>query len=385
MRTALIVGAGIGGLAAGLSLRRAGWDVRILERAGSPRELGFALALAPNAVAALRELGVADAVIRGGHVTRSLEIRQGDGTRLKRIEFDTARGALYSLVALRTVVHGTLLEAVGRDPLVLDSAAAGFDCTRDGVRVRLADGREVAGDILVGADGVGSVIRRQLHPAEPPPRPSGFHALRGVTHGAVARLGDVSAAVYLGDGLEAGLARADASAVYWYLSLLDADVEGTAMDPRAVLARAAARLDPRFGAIARDARPDDLRLERLLQRDALDQWGSGPVTLLGDAAHPVLPYTAQGAALALEDAVALGLALAGSGDPASGLRRYEQVRSKRTRGVVRLGPRIGAVTTTRSRGKRVLRDTAIRMLPGSLLSGALSRHARDPHHALRSS
>ena len=98
----------------------------------------------------------------------------------------------------------------------------------------------------------------------------------------------------------------------------------------------------------------------------------------------MLPYTAQGAALALEDAVALGLALAGSGEPASGLRRYEQVRSKRTRGVVRLGPRIGAVTTTRSRVKRVLRDTAIRLLPGSLLSGALSRHARDPHHALRS-
>ncbi|HMC75679.1 MAG TPA: NAD(P)/FAD-dependent oxidoreductase [Vicinamibacterales bacterium] len=384
MRTALIVGAGIGGLAAGLSLRRAGWDVRILERAGSPRELGFALALAPNAVAALRELGVADAVIRDGHVTRSLEIRQGDGTRLKRIEFDTGRGALYSLVALRTVVHGTLLDAVGRGPLVLDSAATGFDRTRDGVRVRLADGRAVAGDILVGADGVGSVIRRQLHPAEPPPRPSGFHALRGVTHGAVARLGDLSAAVYLGDGLEAGLARADASAVYWYLSLLDAEVEGAAMDPRAVLARAAAGLDPRFGAIARDARADDLRLERLLQRDPLDQWGSGPVTLLGDAAHPVLPYTAQGAALALEDAVALGLALAGSGEPASGLRRYEQVRSKRTRGVVRLGPRIGAVTTTRSRVKRVLRDTAIRLLPGSLLSGALSRHARDPHHALRS-
>jgi 2-polyprenyl-6-methoxyphenol hydroxylase-like FAD-dependent oxidoreductase len=201
----------------------------------------------------------------------------------------------------------------------------------------------------------------------------------------VARLGDLSAAVCLGDGLEAGLARADASAVYWYLSLLDAEVEGAAMDPRAVLARAAAGLDPRFGAIAQDARADDLRLERLLQRDPLDQWGSGPVTLLGDAAHPVLPYTAQGAALALEDAVALGLALAGSGEPASGLRRYEQVRSKRTRGVVRLGPRIGAVTTTRSRVKRVLRDTAIRMLPGSLLSGALSRHARDPHHALRSS
>jgi 2-polyprenyl-6-methoxyphenol hydroxylase-like FAD-dependent oxidoreductase len=383
MRTALIVGAGIGGLAAAVALRRVGWDVRIFERASSPRELGFALALAPNAIAAMRELGVADAVIRDGHLTRSLEIRQGDGARLKRIEFDPGGGGVYSLVALRTVVHGTLLAAAGPAPLVLGSAAAGFDITRDGVRVRLADGRDVAGDILVGADGVGSAIRRQLHPAEPPPRPSGFHALRGVTHGAAADLGDVSAVVYLGDGIEAGLARADARAVYWYLSLLDAEVDGSDMDPRRVLARETADLDARFGMIALAAHGDDLRLERLLQRDPLEQWGRGPVTLLGDAAHPVLPYTAQGAALALEDAVALGLALARPGDPAAALRRYEQVRSRRTRRVVRLGPRIGAVTTTRRRVTRVLRDAAIRLLPGSLLSGALSLHARDPHRELR--
>jgi 2-polyprenyl-6-methoxyphenol hydroxylase-like FAD-dependent oxidoreductase len=383
MPTALIVGAGIGGLAAGVVLRRSGWDVRIFERASSSRELGFALALAPNALAALRELGVAEPVIRDGFMTRSVEIRRGDGTPLKRIDFAVDRGALHSLVALRTVVHGSLLDAVGADLLVLDSPAAGYDVTPGGVSLRLADGRRIEGTVLVGADGVGSVVRRQLHPAEPDPRPSGFHAIRGVTHGAVDRLGDVSAAVYLGDGIEAGLARADSSAVYWYMSLLDADVALDSANPRAVMERAVRSLDQRFASIALSARPEDLRLDRLFQRDPLETWGDGPVTLLGDAAHPVLPYTAQGAALALEDAVGLGLVLKPGADPVPALRRYEQVRSKRTRSVVRIGPRIGAMTTTRNPARTFLRNLGIRLLPGALLSASLNLHARDPHRRLR--
>ena len=157
------------------------WNVRIFERASSPRELGFALALAPNAMAALRELGVAEPVIRDGFMTRLIEICRGDGTLLKRMDFDVDHGAVYSVVALRTVVHGSLLDAVGTEALALDSPAAGFDLTPDGVSLRLADGRRIDGHVLVGADGVASVVRRQLHPGEPDPRPSGFHAIRGVT------------------------------------------------------------------------------------------------------------------------------------------------------------------------------------------------------------
>jgi 2-polyprenyl-6-methoxyphenol hydroxylase-like FAD-dependent oxidoreductase len=97
----------------------------------------------------------------------------------------------------------------------------------------------------------------------------------------------------------------------------------------------------------------------------------------------VLPHTAQGAALALEDAVALGLALAPDGDPAVALRRYEAVRSRRTRRVVSAGPRIAALTTTRSPTRILARNTAIRLLPGSVLSATLNLHARDPHRPLR--
>jgi 2-polyprenyl-6-methoxyphenol hydroxylase-like FAD-dependent oxidoreductase len=108
------------------------------------------------------------------------------------------------------------------------------------------------------------------------------------------------------------------------------------------------------------------------------------VTLLGDAAHPVLPHTAQGAALALEDAVALGLALRGTAVE-SALRRYEQVRAPRARKVVRTGPRIAAMTTTRSRGRIALRNALVRLTPARAMSLALTLHARDPHRALRRS
>src|SRR4030095_17248337 len=87
MRTALIVGAGIGGLAAGIALRQIGWQVRIFERTSSPRELVFGLAPAPNAIAALRELGIADTVVARGFEPTCGQIRRMDGTVLKRAEF----------------------------------------------------------------------------------------------------------------------------------------------------------------------------------------------------------------------------------------------------------------------------------------------------------
>jgi 2-polyprenyl-6-methoxyphenol hydroxylase-like FAD-dependent oxidoreductase len=380
-RTAVIVGAGIGGLAAAIALRRAGWRVRIVERASSPRELGFALALAPNAMAALRELGVADAVERTGAEVDVFEVRRGDGALLKRIDF--RGGTARSVVTLRPALHGTLFDAVGPEALLLGRDVEGFAITPDGATLNLAGGTLLDAGVAIGADGVGSAIRRQLHPTEPPPRPSGYYALRGVTHDIPQRPGDVSTTIYLGDGIEAGVARASATSFYWYLSLADEYVPSTGASAPDILEACTRGMDQRFVSIARAASLENLRLERLWTRDPIREWGQGVVTLLGDAAHPVLPHTAQGAALALEDAVALGLALAPEGDPAAALRRYEAVRSDRTRRVVRAGPRIAAMTTTRSRARGLARNAAIRLLPGILLAAVLNLHARDPHRPLR--
>ena len=180
-RTALIVGAGIGGMSAAIALRQAGWNVRLFERAATARELGFGLGVAPNAIAALRRLGVADVVLARGFAPTRGELRRMDGTVLKRLELPAADEVLGGpmVVALRPALHGALLEATGLDAITFGSEVTGFMAAGNRVAVRTASGHTAEGDLLIGADGVGSVIRRTLHPSEPPPRPCGIIAVRG--------------------------------------------------------------------------------------------------------------------------------------------------------------------------------------------------------------
>src|SRR5258705_8701230 len=127
-RTALIVGAGIGGLAAAIALKRAGWEGRVFERAASPRELGFALLLAPNAMHALGALGLADTARRGGAIATDGEMRRPDGTVLRTFNNSTARALLDedTVCILRQVLHGALLDAVGREAIAVASEVTRF-------------------------------------------------------------------------------------------------------------------------------------------------------------------------------------------------------------------------------------------------------------------
>ncbi|MEO8071535.1 MAG: FAD-dependent monooxygenase [Acidobacteriota bacterium] len=386
-RTAMIVGAGIGGLAAAIALRQAGWRVQVFERAEAPRELGFALSLAPNAMAALRELGLAERLLAEGHLPASVEIRRTDGRVLRHLQVPAqAAGSTVTpaVIALRPVLHGALLDAVGPEALVLGSEATGFAIGRGRTTLVLADGRTIAGDVIIGADGVGSAIRRCLRPADPPPRRSGYVAIRGVAHDAAHLLGDLSAISYQGPGVEAAVARASRSAVYWFMSLLASDVGAAPSSATAVLARFATSMDPLFTSVVRSTRVEDLRLDELFDRDPIDQWGAGVVTLLGDAAHPMLPHAGQGAAQALEDAVSLGMALRTGSDIAASLRKYERVRSARTGKIVNSARRIAKITTTRNAAIGWLRTAAVRLLPRrAMLDAFLLEGQPDPYRQLR--
>jgi 2-polyprenyl-6-methoxyphenol hydroxylase-like FAD-dependent oxidoreductase len=383
-RTALIVGAGIGGLAAALGLQRAGWNVQVFERSQTPRELGFGLMLAPNALAALRELGVGDLVRERGYVPRSVEIRTAEGRLLR--EFRPPRNGggehLFPLIALRPALYGTLLDALDADVVKPSSEVVAFEASLEQVVLSLADGRTIEGDLLVGADGVGSVVRRQLHPDEPTPSPSAYCGLRGVVFDAQRFIEGLDALAVLGPGLEAAAIRARTDAIYWYASMLAGEIPETTSAAQLRNERLTT-IDPRFRAIVCATRTDDLRFDRFLERPPLRAWGRGRVTLLGDAAHPVLPHTGQGAAQAIEDAVALALALGHATEVAAALRRYEDVRARRTRAIVKAGPRIARLTTTRSPWIAGLRNTTLKTIPGRAFGLAMRVQARDPHRSLR--
>lgn len=360
-RTALIVGAGIGGLSAAIALRQAGWHVRVFERATSARELGFGLALAPNAVQALRSLGVADTVLSRGFPPTRGDLRRLDGTLLKRVYLPPgALGGPFT-VALRPALHGALLEAVGSEALELGRAATSFSVRGSGVTLTFESGPDAQGDLLVGADGVGSVIRRALHPAEAPPRPCGIVAVRGAVHGAIAHLDGLSAVYYLGPGVESVLIRASDTGIYWFLSMAGEVVPAGMTDAAAIVAHMAPRFDDTFRAIT--SATSDLRFDTLVDRDPLPFWGRGVVTLLGDAAHPVLPHTGQGAAQAMVDAVELGRVLGGGAPVDALLRRYEEDRRRKTAALLKRGRRVARAMRMTNPVGCAMRELVIRMMP----------------------
>ena len=369
-RNALVVGGGIGGLAAATALRQAGWRVGVLEQATSPRELGFALVLAPNAMRALRRLGIADEVRAGGAVMDAGEIRRSDGRLLRRLRLAGAlreRLGEDTVCALRPVVHGALLRAAGEDALHLGCRVIDVEIGAGHVAVRTHDNRAFRARVLVGADGAHSRVR-ELVLGPRPLRYAGFTAWRGVAREPWPRLGDVTARQYLGTGLEAGVARASTDAVYWYLAVHAAAGGGRGQaHARREAGEHLPGLDPFFRDLVAATASEDVRRDDVYDLDPLEAWGRGAVTLLGDAAHPMTPSAGQGAAQALEDAVTLADALGAETDPEAGLRRYEQRRIPRARAMVRLSRRNAALVLTRSRAARCLRNLAVRVMPTALL------------------
>ncbi|MGH3279936.1 MAG: FAD-dependent monooxygenase [Trebonia sp.] len=333
-----IVGGGLGGLAAAGFLRRVGVSAVVYEQARQLREVGAGIMVPPNAASMLRRLGVLAAFReRAVRLDTGWEFRRWqDGTVLSAMNLAASAARRYG-DDMYTVHRADLLDAVKRavpaDAVKLGKRLDAFSASRAGISLGFADGERAEADVLIGADGIHSVIRAAL--TEPvPPTHSGMCAFRALVPASAAP--DLARrpalVVWLGPGhhvvhypVSAGkminlVAIAPAGAYVtesWTATAtveeLLAEFEG--WDDRLL------RLIKAAGTPGRWA---------LLIRQPLPRWTWGPVTLLGDAAHPMLPFLGQGAAQAFEDAAVLAACLAGSqGDPALALRRYESARLAR--------------------------------------------------------
>ena len=366
----LVAGAGIGGLSAAITLRRAGFEVAVLERAPELGGVGAGLLLAANAQKALGRLGLAGAVATLGAPASAFRIRSWDGGLLA----DNPAGELEkkigtpSVAVHRADLQALLIRAAGEGTLRLGAEVEGFEQDEAGVAVYLAGGGEERSDLLVGADGLRSRVRASLFGPKGP-RYAGYTAWRAVVEPGEELLPWGTGFESWGRGARFGCANIGGGRIYWFATQNAPEGEkddppGGPTGPRATLLQNFGTWHSPIGDLIRAADEDAILRTDIYDREPLGgPWGRGRVTLLGDAAHPMTPDLGQGAAQALEDTVVLARCLQEAGATADALWRYERLRSTRTAMVVRRSRRLGRVGQLENPLLCVLRNRALAMTP----------------------
>ena len=340
----MIAGGGIGGLTAAVALGCAGVEVAVFERAPELKEIGAGISLWANATRALGELGLYDKVRAAGAAEIGGELRSWRGEMISEIPAADLRARFgdANLAVHRADLQDVLFSALPAGTVRLGAELVGFAQNGEGVVARFADGREEWGDFLVGADGLHSSVRAQLF-GRHAPRYAGYTAWRGIAEGGEGRLPEGVGLNLWGRGSEFGLVGIGRGRFYWFATknAPEGEAESAAGRKREVLELLAGTYAPAREAVEATRESKILRND-IYDRDPLRSWGTGRVTLLGDAAHPMTPNLGQGACQAIEDAVVLARCL-GGGISAS-LRRYEERRIGRTAAVVRRSRLVGRVT-----------------------------------------
>jgi 2-polyprenyl-6-methoxyphenol hydroxylase-like FAD-dependent oxidoreductase len=358
---AVIVGGGIGGLTTAFALRRAGLEVVVLEKAGELREIGAGISIWVNAVEALERMGLADAVQAAGREEIEAEIRTSDGATLSRLPLGKrfGRNVILTRSALQRVLLAALEEA--GVPVRTGAECVGFKQDGFGVVAFLSDGEE-RGDLLVGADGLNSVIRRRLFGDERP-RYAGFTAWRGM----VDLEHHDEAFEAWGRGSVFGLAGLGRGHFYWYATrnAPEGQADSQAGRKAELLERFGGWHEPVPAVILATEEAEILRHD-IYDREPLKRWGEGRVTLLGDAAHPMTPNLGQGACQAIEDAVVLADAVRETDSAASALRSYEARRIGRTGAVVRASRSMARVLQVEDPLLCGVRDAGVRFMPSGV-------------------
>jgi len=354
---ALVVGAGIGGLATAIALRGDAHEVDVFERAAALEEVGAGLSMSPNALAALDRLGVGDEIRRRGGIARKILVRTRRGSVLSEID---AEGREWEIVGIhRGELQDVLLSAAGQ--VSLGIAAVHYAQIGTSVGVRLEDGREIEGDLLVGADGIRSTVRAQLKGHEPL-RYAGYFGWRAAIPFADPSI-EGSFSESWGPRFRVGLITIGSGRLYWFVSERAPEDAPLPPDPQAYFRD---RLRDWHHPIPEVVEATPARaLSRLPihDRPPLQAWGCGRVTLLGDAAHPMTPNLGQGAAQALEDAVVLANALRSNSDPIAALRAYEAVRIPRTTMIVNRSYQFGRIAQLGNPFACRVRDAVMKATP----------------------
>lgn len=371
-----IAGAGIGGLSAALALARQDIRSLVFERRTDAREAGAGIQLGPNATGVLAKLGVLDAVRGVAAEPDALSIHDGrSGRVLARFPLGAwmreRHGAPY-LTLHRQDLHRVLLTAVEAEPratIAHGRLVTGFDNLPAGIDVRFDDGSSISADALIAADGLWSKLRKDVagHFAL---RPTGRNAYRTVVPGSAlpTTLSTNDVYVWLLPGAHIVHYPVRSGSEIAIVVVIDGNASDDGWD-RPASRDATDRffvLDLASPLRALFAAADDWRMWRLQMLPPRFSWVKGAVALLGDAAHPLTPYFAQGGALAIEDAAVVAMKLARGGAVHACLADYESVRRSRVQKVYDSSLANGRIFHLKGPGAAA-RNAVLGSVPGALM------------------
>ena len=363
-KKAIIIGGGIGGVTAAIALKRAGLDVTVCEQAEELLEVGSGLPLWTNALRALHVIGLTDELEKLGVQVTSVRVTTWNGDTLTDTRNDKHLKKLgtVTIVVHRAELLTLLLKTLGKEHVQLGMTCVGFIQDATGVTAKFANGQEVRGDVLIGADGIHSVTRTQLF-GFIKPKYVGYTCWRGLAH--IQRAGLETWA--WGKGCQFGITPMSQERAYWFVQKYapEGEVDKPGERKNGILELFGDWHDPIPAVIEATAELDILRND-IYELQRLYQWSHGRVTLLGDAAHAMTPNLGQGACVAIEDAVVLATCLNDTANIPAALKNYEKRRVTRTNNITRLAHFIGQAVQWENPILAVPRNIIIKSTPVSM-------------------
>ncbi len=352
-------------MCAAIALQQAGMEATVYEAAPELKPVGAGVGLAANAIQGLSRLGVADEVVARGKQLIALTIFDEKGKVIS--DMDTRplsrKYGINNFVIHRADLHEVLQQHLQPSTLFLNKRCQHIEQQGEQVHVTFTDGTQATANLLVAADGINSVIRRQLLPQRLP-RYAGYTCWRGIVENPGVQINDtISAETWAPQG-RVGIAPLQGNTIYWY-----ACINAPAQDPRmgqltpVQLAEHFKDLPPAVPAILAATSPEKLIWGDIGDLKPLQQFVFGRVALLGDAAHATTPNMGQGACQAIEDAVVLGQCLQQAQDVSVALTDYQKRRVARTAKVIRLSRLLGEVSQWESPWLYRSRNALFRLAP----------------------
>lgn len=368
-----ILGGGIAGLTTAIALRKTGFNPLIFEAAPEIKTAGAGLALSANAMMALNHLGIMDEIIEHGRLLPSFSVYDRKGKIISSLNSQkiSLSYGVDNFTIHRADLHKILLSEIIPNSIHTGKKAVGIEQTENKITITFEDGSKHATNFLIAADGIHSVVRKQLLPRSEP-RYAGYTCWRAVIDNSNLQLSESSET--WGENGRFGIVPLADKKVYWFACINAKENSEQFRNFKILdLQKHFSDFHNPIPAVLFETENENLIWNDILEVKPLNRFAFGKILLIGDAAHATTPNLGQGACQAIEDAVILGSELQKNSDFTSAFKSFEKRRLPRTKYITNTSRRVGKIAQIENRYMAAARNFLFRNMPAKLNEQQLDR------------